>query len=168
MPDDGVILRWYAIRTRSRHEKLVRERLVAIGVEHLLPTVFRLSQWKDRKKEVEAPLFSGYCFARFCWPDRLSVQRVPGVVGIVGGGQRPEPIPDAEIEALKALMASKLPYDAHPYLREGMVVEVKRGPLEGVRGILLRKAKRHRLVISIHLIQQAAAVESDVSEVVPV
>jgi len=90
------------------------------------------------------------------------------VVGIVGGGQRPEPIPDAEIEALKALMASKLPYDAHPYLREGMVVEVKRGPLEGVRGILLRKAKRHRLVISIHLIQQAAAVEIDASEVVPV
>jgi hypothetical protein len=49
-----------------------------------------------------------------------------------------------------------------------MVVEVKRGPLEGVRGILLRKAKRHRLVISIHLIQQAAAVEIDATEVVPV
>jgi len=64
-------------------------------------------------------------------------------------------------------MASKLPYDAHPYLREGMVVEVRRGPLEGLRGILLRKAKRHRLVISIHLIRQAAAVEIDDSEVIP-
>ena len=76
--------------------------------------------------------------------------------------------PDEEIDALKALMASELRYDAHPYLREGMMVEVRRGPLEGVRGILLRKAKRHRLVISIHLIQQAAAVEIDASEVVPV
>ena len=82
--------------------------------------------------------------------------------------QRPEPIPDAEIDALKSLMASDLPYNAHPYLREGMMVEVRRGPLEGVRGILLRKAKRYRLVISIHLIQQAAAVEIDDSEVVPV
>ncbi|TLY24171.1 MAG: antitermination protein NusG, partial [Nitrospirae bacterium] len=45
--------RWYAVRTRSRHEKLVRDRLAAEGIEHLLPTVFRLSQWKDRKKEIE-------------------------------------------------------------------------------------------------------------------
>jgi transcription antitermination factor NusG len=146
----------------------VRDRLAGLCIEHLLPTVMRLSQWKDRKKEVEVPLFAGYCFARFAWPDRLSVQTVSGVVGIVGGGQRPEPIPDVEIDALKSLMASELLYDAHPYLREGMMVEVRRGPLEGVRGILLRKAKRHRLVISIHLIQQAAAVEIDDSEVVPV
>lgn len=168
MPDAEGTPRWYAVRTRSRHEKLVRDRLAGLGVEHLLPTVMRLSQWKDRKKEIEAPLFPGYCFARFRWPDHLAVQTVSGVVGLVGGGQRPEPIPDAEIDALKLLMASELPYDAHPYLREGMMVEVRRGPLEGVRGILLRKAKRHRLVISIHLIQQAAAVEIDASEVVPV
>ncbi len=168
MPDAEGTPRWYAVRTRSRHEKLVRDRLVALGIEHLLPTVHRLRQWKDRKKEVEVPLFSGYCFARFGWPDRLAVQTVSGVVGIIGGGQRPEPIPDAEIDALKSLMASELPYDAHPYLREGMMVEVRRGPLEGVRGILLRKAKRHRLVISIHLIQQAAAVEIDASNVVSV
>ncbi len=168
MPAPGETPRWYAVRTRSRHEKLVRDRLAALGIEHLLPTVHKLSQWKDRKKEIEVALFSGYCFARIGWPDRLVVQTVSGVVEIIGGGQRPEPIPDAEIDALKSLMASELPYDAHPYLREGMMVEVRRGPLEGVRGILLRKAKRHRLVISIHLIQQAAAVEIDDSEVVPV
>jgi transcription antitermination factor NusG len=125
----------------------------------------RLSQWKDRKKEVEVPLFSGYCFARFCWPDRMAVQKVFGVVEIVRGGDGPEPIPDQEIDALRTLMSSTLKYDAHPYLREGMIVEVKRGPLEGVRGILLRKAKRHRLVISIHLISQSAAVEIDATDV---
>jgi len=168
VPEADGIPHWYAVRTRSRHEKLVRDRLAAQGIEHLLPTVFRLSQWKDRKKEIEVPLFSGYCFARFFWPDHLAVQTVSGVVSLVGGGQRPEPIPDAEIEAIKTLMASDLPYDAHPYLREGMTVEVKRGPLEGVQGILVRKAKRHRLVISIHLIQQAAAVEIDAADVAPV
>ena len=168
MPDDVHTTRWYALRTRSRHEKLVRDRLAGQRIEPLLPTVRRLSQWKDRKKEIEVPLFSCYCFARFAWQDRTPVLKVPGVVGIVGGGQRPEPIPDAEIEALKSLMASKLPYDAHPYLREGMVVEVTRGPLQGVRGILLRKEKRHRLVIAVHLIQQAAAVEIDASHITPI
>lgn len=65
-------------------------------------------------------------------------------------------------------MASVLPYDPHPYLHEGMQVEVIRGPLQGVHGILLRKEKHHRLVLGVRLIQQAAAVEIDVNDVVPV
>jgi transcription antitermination factor NusG len=64
-------------------------------------------------------------------------------------------------------MSSVLPYDPHPYLHEGMMVEVIRGPLKGVRGMLLRKEKRHRLVLGVRLIQQAAAVEIDVNDVVP-
>ena len=47
-------------------------------------------------------------------------------------------------------------------------VEVVRGSLQGVRAILLRKEKRHRLVLGVRLIQQAAAVEIDVNDVVPV
>lgn len=159
--------RWYALRTRSRHEKLVRDQLEKQGIEPLLPTVKRLSQWKDRKKEIEVPLFSGYCFVRLSQQNRLPAQKVAGVVEVVGSGNRPEPIPDEEIAAIKTLMASVLPYDPHPYLHEGMMVEVVRGPLQGVHGILLRKEKRHRLVISVRLIQQAAAVEIDVRDVVP-
>ncbi len=159
---------WYALRTKSRHEKLVRDQLEKQGIEPLLPTVKRLSQWKDRKKEIEVPLFSGYCFVRFSQESRLPVQKVSGVVEIVGGGSRPEPIPDGEIDALKTLMTSVLPYDPHPYLHEGMRVEVVRGPLRGVQGILLRKEKRHRLVIGVQLIQQAAAVEIDVDNVAPI
>jgi ribosomal protein L24 len=49
-----------------------------------------------------------------------------------------------------------------------MTVEVIRGPIKGVRGILLRKEKRHCLVLGVRLIQQAAAVEIDVNDVVPV
>jgi transcription antitermination factor NusG len=159
---------WYALRTRSRHEKLVRDRLAGQGIEILLPTVTRLSQWKDRRKSVEFPLFPGYCFARFPWVARTPVLMVSGVVEIVGPGSRGEPIPEVEIMALKALMGSELAYDAHPYLQEGMAVRVIRGPLEGVQGILLRKAKRCRLVVAVHLIRQAAAVELDAADVIPV
>ncbi len=158
---------WYALRTKSRHEKLVRDQLEKQGIELLLPTVRRLSQWKDRKKEIEVPLFSGYCFVRLSQQNRLPVQKVAGVVEVVGSGNRPEPIPDEEIEALRTLVNSVLPYDSHPYLFEGMAVEVVRGPLQGVHGILMRKDKRHRLVIGIRLIQQAAVVEIDAMDVVP-
>ena len=119
-PGQIIGLHWYALRTRSRHEKLVRDQLAQQGIEPLLPTVKRLSQWKDRKKEVEVPLFSGYCFVRFASDQKLPVLKTVGVVDIVGGGQRPEPIPDEEITAIQTLIASVLPYDPHPYLQEGM------------------------------------------------
>lgn len=161
-------LNWYALRTKSRHEKLVRDQLGKQGIEPLLPTVKRLSQWKDRRKEIEVPLFSGYCFVRFSQQEKEPVQKTTGVVEIVGSGTRPEPIPEQEIDALRRLMTSVLPYDPHPYLHEGMRVEVVRGPLQGIHGILLRKEKRHRLVIGVHLIQQAAVVEIDVNDIVVV
>lgn len=161
-------LRWYALRTKSRHEKLVRDQLGKQGIEPLLPTVKRLSQWKDRKKEIEVPLFSGYCFVRFSQLEKTPVQKIVGVVEIVGSGSRPEPIPEEEINGLRCLMTSVLPYDPHPYLHEGMQVEVVRGPLQGVHGILLRKEKRHRLVIGVRVIQQAAVVEIDVNDLVAV
>ena len=160
--------RWYAIRTRSRYEKVVRDQLLSQGIEPLLPTVKRLSQWKDRKKEIEVPLFSGYCFVHFAPDHKLAVLKTIGVVDIVSAGHHPEPIADEEIVALRTLMVSVLPYDSHPYLHEGMQVEVIRGPLQGVRGILLRKEKRHRLVVGVRLIQQAAAVEIDAADVAPV
>ena len=159
---------WYALRTRSRHEKLVRDQLANQGIEPLLPTVKRLSQWKDRKKEIEVPLFAGYCFVRFGSDQKLPVLKTVGVVDIVGSGTQPEPIPEPEIAAIQTLMTSVLRYDPHPYLQEGTTVEVIRGPLQGVRGILLRKEKRHRLVLGVRLIQQAAAVEIDINDVVPV
>lgn len=161
-------VRWYALRTRSRHEKVVRDQLSTQGIEPLLPAVKRLSQWKDRKKEVEVPLFSGYCFVRFGSGQKLPVLKTVGVVEIVGGGHRPEPIPDEEITAMQTLIGSVLPYDLHPYLHEGTVVEVIRGPLPGVKGILLRTEKRHRLVLGVRLIQQAAAVGIDVDDVKPI
>lgn len=93
---------------------------------------------------------------------------IPGVVQIVGSGSSSEPILDGEIDALKKLMDSTLAYDAHPYLWEGMAVQVIRGPLEGARGVLIRKEKQYRLVISVHLIKQAAAVEVDAADVVSI
>ena len=59
--------RWYALLTQARHEKRVRDRLRAEGVQPFLPTLTRLSQWKDRKQQIEEPLFSCYCFAQFPW-----------------------------------------------------------------------------------------------------
>ena len=55
---------WYAVRTRSRHEKLVARQLETQGIESFLPVVTQTHNWSDRRKQVETPLFSGYAFLR--------------------------------------------------------------------------------------------------------
>lgn len=161
-------LAWYAVRTRSRHEKLVDEQLVSRGIEAFLPLVDRRRRWKDRWKTVSFPLFPGYCFARFQYQDRLAVQTAVGAVQILGINGHAMPIPDHEIDAVRQLVMSTLPLDPHPYLKEGMEVEVVRGSLAGLRGNLIRKGKHARLVVAISLIQQAASVELDAADVRPV
>lgn len=158
---------WYAIWTRSRHEKYVRDQLIGQGIEPLLPLIKKTNQWKDRTKEVEVPLFPGYCFARFEWKERLNVLKATGVVRIIGNNGRPEPISENEIEAVKRLMTTTLPYASHPYLQEGMKVRIIHGPLKGIEGILCRKDNRHRVVLSVQLIRQAAAVEMDLADLAP-
>lgn len=158
---------WYALATRSRQEKLVRDRLAGRGFEQLLPLIRRLSQWSDRKMWIDAPLFSGFCFARFSLNDKLAVLTLPGVVRIVGCNG-PEAIPDEEMISLQKLAVCGLEYEPHQYCEEGMLVEVVAGPLAGVRGTLVRKAGRDRVVIRVRLIQQCASVQVARSTVRPV
>ncbi len=168
MYEENGNLAWYAIRTRSRHEKLVHQQLDSRRVEAFLPLVDRRRRWKDRWKTVSFPLFPGYCFARFPYQDRLSVVTAVGVVQILGTNGIAIPVPDHEIETVRQLVTCTLPLDPHPYLREGMEVEVLCGPLAGVRGVLVRQGRHARLVVAIHLVQQAASVELDAADVRPV
>ncbi len=166
MLTDSGLAQWFAVRTRSRHEKRVREQLEGCpGVEVFLPLWERWSRWKDRNKKVQFPLFPGYCFARFPYADRLRVLKTFGVVDLVGMKGQPEPIPQTEIDAVRTLVESALRYDPHPYLTQGMEVEVVRGPLMGVRGRLERKDRSARLVLSVTLIRQSVTVEIDAADV---
>ena len=156
---------WYALRTRYRHEHLVRDQLFTKGIDPFLPTVTRWSRWRDRKKRIESPLFDGYCFARFDLSARLSVLNCVGVIEIVSLEKRPAAIPDDEIDGIRRLVTSGLQYDPHPFLQEGAPARVVRGPLSGVVGRLVRKGTNARLVLSVELVHAAVSVEVDAADV---
>jgi transcription antitermination factor NusG len=160
--------RWFAVWTRSRHERAVHDQLVERSIEAFLPTVMRWSRWKDRKKQVQWPLFPGYCFARFEPGSRLAVLKCVGVVSIVSFNGEPAPIPDEEIDGIRTVVASMLPYDPCPMIKTGMQVEVVHGPLKGVIGRLERKGSQARLVLSVDLIGRGVSVQVDAADVRPV
>jgi transcription antitermination factor NusG len=157
---------WYAIKTRSRHERLVERHLSRQGFEMTLPLIRRVSQWTDRKKLIESPIFSCYCFARLSYPaDRLRVLQTPGVLAIVGSAGRAEPIPDAEIESVIRLGNSGMARESEPFASiPGARVRIIRGPLAGAVGYTVRAGSRYRVLVGIQLIQRAVSVDIDVAD----
>ena len=151
---------WYALHTRPRHEKIVVQRLQERGVTTFLPLVTELHRWSDRKKKVQAPLFSCYVFAKFepNRVERLRVLRVEGVFSLVGGQGEGAPIPHDQIEAVRSLVETDIPWASHPYLKIGQRVRIRSGALDGMEGILLSRNGDQTLVISIDAIQRSLAV----------
>jgi len=158
---------WYAAYTSANHEKQVAQQLVSREVEHFLPLYASIRQWKDRRVELELPLFPGYVFVRILLQERLRVLQVPGVAQLVGFGGVPAALPAEEIEALRASLAHGMRAEPHPFLVTGRRVRVKAGPLTGVEGILTRRKNRARFILSLEPIQQSVAVVVDVADLEP-
>ena len=157
---------WYAVTTRSRHEKVVAEQLWQKGIESFLPLRTVLSKWKDRYKKVKFPLFSGYLFVNVSITERrLDIIKIPSIASIVGLNGHPLPIPREQINSVKRLVFSTLPYDPYPYISKGNKVEIIRGALKGLRGILIEKKSSYCFILSVNLIQQAVSCEVNCHDV---
>jgi transcription antitermination factor NusG len=152
---------WYAIYTRHQHERTVAQILTSKGFETLLPLYQSTRRWKDRTKLLSLPLFPCYVFLNGGLERRLDILTTPGIHSLVSTAGSPTPIPTQEIEAFRRTIESGFSLEPHPFLRCGDVVRVKCGPLAGTEGILVRKKNVYRLVLSIEMLGQAAAVEVD-------
>lgn len=158
-------LQWYAAYTNARHEKYVAKQLEDRRIDNFLPTYHSVRRWKDRRKELELPLFPGYVFVHVAGKERLRVLQVPGVVRFVSFNGRPAALDNAEIESLKKTAVSGIDTEPHPYLKVGRQVRIKHGPLAGMTGILVRKKDKFRLVISVDLIMRSIAAEVQTADI---
>jgi transcription antitermination factor NusG len=92
----------------------------------------------------------------------LEILKTDSVVRVLCYNGKPAPIPDEQIHAIQVLVKNGMAVSPYPYLKEGMRVRVVNGPLIGVEGILLKtKPNKHRLVLSVDLLQESVSVEID-------
>jgi transcription antitermination factor NusG len=159
---------WYAVYTRSRHEKSVELMLRRQKLETYLPLRRAWSRRRDRRVTVELPALSGYLFVRCALygETRAQVKKTPGVIRVVENAGQPCVIPEEQIDSMRTLLERSFAAEAHPYFSIGDRVEVVRGPLIGARGRLIRVSTgRHKLVVAIEAVNRAIAVEIDPSDV---
>jgi transcription antitermination factor NusG len=158
---------WYVAYTCANHEKRVAAELEARAVEHFLPLYKSVRRWKDRRVQLELPLFPGYAFVRIALRDRLEVLKVPGVVRLVGFNGSPTALDDEEVESLRRGLAQGVRAEPHPFLTVGRRVRITVGSLTGHEGILVRRKGHLRVVLSVDLIQRSILLDTDALSLEP-
>jgi transcription antitermination factor NusG len=160
-PTDSASHPWFALRVKSRSEKIVSTIARNKGFEEFLPLYQSRRRWSDRFKSVELPLFPGYVFCRLNPAFRLPLLTIPGVISFVGIGKVPVPIDEAEIATIQAAVGADLLAEPYPFLEVGQRVRLAEGPLAGLEGLLVEVRKQQRLVVSVSMLKRSVAVEID-------
>lgn len=154
--------RWYVAKVKSRHEFVAYDELLGKRFEAMLPSIKKSSQWKDRRKLVEFPLFPGYIFVKVpAHPGAfLEVLKTRGVVAFISlEPGTPTPVAPDEVASLRLLMESGKEIDVYPDLREGAPVRIKAGLLANAQGILIRKNNECLFLVNIELLGRSVAVQ---------
>src|SRR5271165_22728 len=155
---------WFAAYMHSCQEKRVAQHFQVRNIEHFLPVHRTVSRWKNGLRvTIEKPLFPGYVFFKAQRKDKVRILEVPGVHSIVGTGHEPTPLPYEEMEALRHGVRL-LNAEPHPFLKVGTRALIRKGPLEGMEGIVIRQKNTFRVVLSIDLIMKSISVEVDESD----
>jgi transcription antitermination factor NusG len=161
---------WFAIQTWPQYEKKVATEFQRKDVEVFLPLLSSKRKWSDRHTTVHMPLFPNYVFVRIDESSnaRIGVLRTNGVTGFVGMRGKGVSIPEAQIESVRLLIASGVPFQHHPLLAIGKRVRIRGGSLDGVEGTLLAKNDDLSLLVSIQIIQRSLAIRVEGYRIEPI
>ena len=106
-------MKWYIIHTTPGYENKVKERILSKAKDNdmleffgeiLVPTE-EVSEVKNGKKTIsERRLYPGYVFLNMEFTDKAwhLVRKTHNVTSFVGGDQRPSPMKDSEVEAIRS------------------------------------------------------------------
>jgi transcription antitermination factor NusG len=154
--------RWYVLRVRPRHEKVVAERL-SDKYETFLPLLKRYNQWSDRVKLVETPLFSGYLFVKTSIKNKYYILEEQGISSFVQFGDKPAIIHDNEILAIKLMLEQPetLKINDGYAFSKGESIQVNRGVFAGIKGSVINTKNKSRLFVTIEQLGKIISVEID-------
>lgn len=135
---------WYVIHTYSGYEDQVSEnikqraatlKLTDYIFDVVVPKEKQIEIRNGKRRTVEKRSFPGYVFVNMIVTDEswYVVRNTPSVTGFLGSGVRPTPIPQSEVDAIKAKMAKDEP-EHMVDLKIDDLVRINDGPLKGYEG----------------------------------
>lgn len=136
--------KWYVVHTYSGHENKVAaalmQRVQSMKREDkifdsLVPTREIITVKAGKKENVKERIFPGYILVKMVLDDDswLLVRTTPGVTSFIGAGNKPTPIPEKEVEAIKKFMEMKEPLYKSAFA-VGEAVKIVDGPFSEFLG----------------------------------
>jgi len=150
---------WWAIYTKSRQEKALARDLLALQIPFYLPLVEKTTYYGNRPILSHLPIFANYVFMYGSEDERfasLTTNRISRTL------RAPDPnVLRRELRYLRHLIASGVPLTVESRWIPGQRVRIKRGPLAGLEGSILKRRGQTRLFVSVDFLQQGASVAID-------
>lgn len=153
-------LPWYVLHTRSRQEKAVSSALAARRVPHFLPLARQVRFYGKRKATVDMPLFPGYVFFRGERDEAFACDRNNRLVQIL---RVEDPtLLEEQLDSVRIALAAEVPLDPCPHLVKGRRVEVRSGPMRGMKGVVEGRGRQvNRIYVQVDMLGQAVSAEID-------
>ncbi len=138
--------RWYIIHTYSGHEdkvaKTLKQRVQSLGFENrifdiIVPTRQTIKVSQGKKESVKEKIFPGYILVKMILDDEswLLARTTQGVTAFIGAGNKPTPISEQEVEAIKKFMAMEEPIYKTAFSK-GEAVKIIDGPFADFLGTI--------------------------------
>jgi transcription antitermination factor NusG len=141
----------------------VHKRLLDKGFQAYLPLAMAWRKSNSSQQKVATPLFPRYVFVR-CYLEvyaHLELISLPGVMRVLEDTQgQLRIVPEEEIQLLQKLCDSDVSLERTGYQPQGQLVEVVRGRLQGISGVI-RDETKTSLLVPIHTLQTSVAVKID-------
>ena len=144
---------WSVLHVVTNHERRVAQHLVVRSLEHYVPLYSERVKWTDRTVVTERPLFPGYVFARFSTQSRIDVISTPGVLRVLGDEER-DMVSCAELDKIRAGLASGLLLRPHHCVTVGTRVQVRTGVFAGVEGVVTDFRHQCQVIITLSAVRQ--------------
>ena len=150
--------RWWCLHTRPRQEKATARFLRGRGIAHYLPQVVQEGRTPaGRATRSVLPLFPGYLFLLGDARDRLESFRGEGLVGALEVHDQPGL--ERDLRQVHRMLASGLPVVPEPTHPVGATVRIVNGPLAGLVGLVVRRARQDQFVAVIRFLGLGATVD---------
>ena len=141
-------MNWYVVYTKPKWEKKVAERLNEMGVVSYCPLITKVSQWSDRKKIIQVPLFNSYIFVQLEEADRNRIFDVVGAVRYLFWLGKPAVVKDAEIESIKDWLAVPEQYEVTlDQWKKGDKIVLDSGPFVSQTAVIQEVKTNHYILI---------------------
>lgn len=148
---------WWVLQTKPRCEKALARSLVRERVGYFLPQGQSRRRYQRRWVTTHLPLFPGYLFMRGTEDARITAIQTNKVVSILEVNDQERL--HAELTALHQVVNSGEEVSAEPQLPEGAKVEVIRGALSGVCGIVSRCDGSSRIIVEVKMLNRGVSVQ---------